>query len=55
MNGVWSEEEGWKIKALVILEPTSPLRTRKEIDEAVEIFEEKGIFTERDSRGVEES
>ncbi|MHA1960593.1 MAG: cytidylyltransferase domain-containing protein [Candidatus Thorarchaeota archaeon] len=41
----WSDEKGWKIKALVILEPTSPLRTNKEIDEAVQLFSESNADT----------
>ncbi|MCK5023379.1 MAG: hypothetical protein KAS04_04355, partial [Candidatus Aenigmarchaeota archaeon] len=41
----WAKEQKWKIKALVILEPTSPLRTSKEIDEAVELFRVKEVET----------
>jgi len=41
----WCEDEGWDVEVLVILEPTSPLRTSTNIDEAVEIFNEKTVDT----------
>ncbi|MGQ4912132.1 MAG: cytidylyltransferase domain-containing protein [Candidatus Thorarchaeota archaeon] len=41
----WCDEVGWSVEALVILEPTSPLRTSANIDEAVELFREKKADT----------
>ncbi len=41
----WCKDEGWNVEALVILEPTSPLRTSTNIDEAFEIFREKDVDT----------
>ncbi len=41
----WGNENGWNIKALVILEPTSPLRTSTHIDEAVRLFFESNADT----------
>lgn len=38
----WIEEEGEEIEAMVLLQPTSPLRTTRNIDEAVEMFREGG-------------
>ncbi|MHA2024029.1 MAG: cytidylyltransferase domain-containing protein [Candidatus Thorarchaeota archaeon] len=41
----WCNNEGWDVEALVILEPTSPLRTSANIDEAVKIFKKKKVDT----------
>lgn len=41
----WCRDEGWDIEALVILEPTSPLRTSTNIDEAVQMFRERKVDT----------
>lgn len=41
----WCTDEGWDIEAIVILEPTSPLRKPEDIDNAVRIYQEKGVDT----------
>ncbi len=41
----WVEKEGENAEALVLLQPTSPLRTSQHIDAAVEIFYEKHADT----------
>jgi len=41
----WAEGAGWNVSALVILEPTSPLRTARMIDEAVSLFWERQVDT----------
>lgn len=50
----WTKSEGMKVSAIVILEPTSPLRTSIHIDEAVAIFQKKSVDTvvsvERDTK-----
>jgi len=42
---VWAEENIGEIEALVLLQPTSPLRKAAHIDEAVELFRSKGAET----------
>jgi len=37
--------EGYKADAYVILQPTSPLRTKDDIDSAIKIFEETGCYS----------
>ncbi len=41
----WCGKNGWDITTLVILEPTSPLRTSNHIDEAVQLFFESNADT----------
>ncbi|MFW9965375.1 MAG: cytidylyltransferase domain-containing protein, partial [Candidatus Sifarchaeia archaeon] len=41
----WSREEGWDVDTLVILEPTSPLRTSSSIEEAIELFKKQKVDT----------
>ena len=41
----WAQEAGWNISTLVILEPTSPLRTAEMIDEAVRLFWDADVDT----------
>jgi len=41
----WAQEAGWDISTLVILEPTSPLRTAEMIDEAVRLFWDADVDT----------
>ena len=41
----WARSDKWNIKTLVILEPTSPLRTELEIDAAVRLFGKKKVDT----------
>lgn len=40
-----ADREGWKADALVLLQPTSPLRTSRHIDEAFQIWRENGADT----------
>jgi len=41
----WLASQGEKADALVLLQPTSPLRTSRHIDEAAELFEKAGADT----------
>jgi CMP-N-acetylneuraminic acid synthetase len=41
----WCSETGWNLATLVILEPTSPLRTTEDIDESIRIFKSKNADT----------
>ena len=41
----WANSEGMEVGTLVILEPTSPLRTSTHIDEAISIFRKKKVDT----------
>ena len=41
----WADSNKWNVKTLVILEPTSPLRTGQEIDGAVHLFVKKKVDT----------
>ena len=50
----WCSENDWNLDTLVILEPTSPLRTSDDIDESINLFRSKNadtvISVERDSK-----
>lgn len=35
---IWLESEGTDVEAIVLLQPTSPLRTNRHIEEAIELF-----------------
>lgn len=39
----WLEEEGVELKAFVLLQPSSPLREARHIDEAIDLFFETGV------------
>ncbi|MFX0107832.1 MAG: cytidylyltransferase domain-containing protein, partial [Candidatus Hodarchaeota archaeon] len=41
----WCKSSGWNVDVLVILEPTSPLRSSADIDNAVTLFKNKGVDT----------
>lgn len=41
----WTKDVGWDVDTLVILEPTSPLRTSTNIDQAVSLFKSKKVDT----------
>lgn len=56
----WCSENNWDLETLVILEPTSPLRTNDDIDAAVQLFKKEKadtvISVEKDTKiGWEES
>ena len=50
----WCSENDWDLGTLVILEPTSPLRTSDDIDESIKLFKSKNadtvISVERDTK-----
>lgn len=39
----WAEERGWRVSIVVTLQPTSPLRTAAEVDEAVALMDDPAL------------